>query len=92
MLFFGGGADKTEELTFTSSTFARNGGTLLTDTISGSIMPYVIFNHNLGKKPSISVEQEGSPGQVAMMPVKYINNNTVRVYFTGTTSGKIYAN
>jgi hypothetical protein len=26
------------------------------------------------------------------MPVKYINNNTVRVYFTGTTSGKIYAN
>ena len=92
IVVFGGGADKTEELTFTSSTFARNGGTLLTDTISGSIMPYVIFNHNLGKKPSISVEQEGSPGQVAMMPVKYINNNTVRVYFTGTTSGKIYAN
>tara|TARA_R100001510_G_C7602754_1_gene168823 strand:+ start:211 stop:960 length:750 start_codon:yes stop_codon:yes gene_type:complete len=89
---FGGGADKTQELTFTSSSFARSGGSLLTETISGSSMPYVIFDHNLGKKPSISVEQEGSPGQVAMMPVKYINNNTVRVYFTGTTSGKIYAN
>ena len=89
---FGGGSDKTEELTFTSSTFARSGGSLLTETISGSVMPYVIFNHNLNKKPSITVEQEGSPGQVAMMPVKYINNNTVRVYFTGTTSGVIYAN
>ena len=89
---FGGGADKTQELTFTSSTFARSGGNLLTETISGSAMAYVVFNHNLGKKPSISVEQEGSPGQIAMMPVKYINNNTVRVYFTGTTSGKIYAN
>tara|TARA_B100000902_G_scaffold379486_1_gene413858 strand:- start:1528 stop:2289 length:762 start_codon:yes stop_codon:yes gene_type:complete len=89
---FGGGADKNTELTFTSSSFATSSGNLLTDTISGSAMPYVIFNHNLGKKPSISVEQEGSPGQVAMMPVKYINNNTVRVYFTGTTSGVIYAN
>lgn len=89
---FGGGADKTQELTFTSSNFATSGGSLLTETISGSAMPYVIFNHNLNKKPSITVEQEGSPGQIAMMPVKYINNNTVRVYFTGTTSGKIYAN
>ena len=89
---FGGGADKTSELVFTSSSFASSGGSLLTETINGSSMPYVVFNHNLGKKPSISVEQEGSPGQVAMMPVKYINNNTVRVYFTGTTSGKIYAN
>ena len=89
---FGGGADKTQELTFTSSSFATSSGSLLTETISGSAMPYVVFNHNLNKKPSISVEQEGSPGQIAMMPVKYINNNTVRVYFTGTTSGVIYAN
>lgn len=89
---FGGGADKTSELVFTSSSFASSGGSLLTETINGSSMPYVVFNHNLGKKPSISVEQEGSPGQVALMPVKYINNSTVRVYFTGTTSGKIYAN
>lgn len=89
---FGGGADKTSELVFTSSSFASSGGSLLTETINGSSMPYVVFNHNLGKKPSISVEQEGSPGQVALMPIKYINNSTVRVYFTGTTSGKIYAN
>lgn len=86
------GGDKTGELVFTSSSFATSGGSLLTETINGSSMPYVVFNHNLGKKPSISVEQEGSPGQVALMPVKYINNSTVRVYFTGTTSGKIYAN
>lgn len=89
---FGGGADKASELVFSSSSFATSGGSLLTETINGSSMPYVVFNHNLGKKPSISVEQEGSPGQVALMPVKYINNSTVRVYFTGTTSGKIYAN
>ena len=88
----GGGADKSTELVFTSSSFATSGGSLLTETINGSSMPYVVFNHNLGKKPAISVEQEGSPGQVALMPVKYINNSTVRVYFTGTTSGKIYAN
>ena len=88
----GGGADKSTELVFTSSSFATSGGSLLTETINGSSMPYVVFNHNLGKKPAISVEQEGSPGQVALMPVKYMNNSTVRVYFTGTTSGKIYAN
>ena len=89
---FGGGADKASELVFTSSSFATSNGSLLTETINGSSMPYVVFDHNLGKKPAISVEQEGSPGQVALMPVKYINNSTVRVYFTGTTSGKIYAN
>ena len=90
--FAKGQADKTNELIFTSNTFATDDGALLYENINGSSMPYIVFSHNLSKKPSISVEQEGSPGQIAMMPIKYIDNNTVRVYFTGTTSGKIYAN
>ena len=86
------GGDKTKELEFNSNTFSKTGGSLNFETINGSNMCYIDFTHNLDKKASISVEQEGSPGQLAMMPVKYINNNTVRVYFTGTTSGKVYAN
>jgi len=86
------GGDKSNSIEFTSGDFARSGGSLLSEVINGSTMNYIIWDHYLGKYPSISVEQEGSPGQLAMMPVKHINNNTVRVYFTGTTSGKIYAN
>ena len=89
---FSGGADKHEELEFTSSTFVRVAGDLQFETINGSNMCYIDFEHKLNKKPSISAEQEGSPGQVALMPVKYIDNNKVRVYFGGTTSGKIFAN
>ena len=55
-------------------------------------MRYVQWSHNLSKRPSITVAESGSPEQVAHVPVKYINDNTVKVYFTGTTSGKIYAN
>jgi hypothetical protein len=55
-------------------------------------MKYVDFQHDLAKRPSITVAESGSPEQVAHVPVKYINDNKVRVYFTGTTSGKIYAN
>ena len=89
---FSGGEDKHEELEFTSSTFVRVAGDLQFETINGSNMCYIDFEHKLNKKPSISAEQEGSPGQVALMPVKYIDNNKVRVYFGGTTSGKIFAN
>ena len=86
------GADAHKELIFTASTFVRVNGALQFETINGSSMCYIDFEHNLSKFPSISAEQEGSPGQVALMPVKYINNNKVRVYFGGTTSGKIFAN
>ena len=79
-------------LVITSSNFVTVGGSLQFETINGSSMCYIDFEHNLNKKPSVTVEQEGSPGQIAMMPVKYINNNKVRVYFGGTTSGKIFAN
>jgi hypothetical protein len=85
-------SDKHVELQFANSNFVRVNGALQFETINGSNMCYIDFEHNLGKKPAISAEQEGSPGQVAMMPVKYINNNKVRIYFTGTTSGKIFAN
>ena len=82
----GGGADKNDTLSFTASDF---GGT---ETVSGSSMQYLDFTHNLGKKPAITVTEQGSPNEVCLVPVKYINNNTVRVYFTGTTSGTIFAN
>ena len=86
------GADKHKELVFNSNTFVKVDGALQFETINGSSMCYIDFEHNLSKKPSVTAEQEGSPGQVAMMPVKYINDNKVRVYFGGTTSGKIFAN
>ena len=91
------GADKHTALTFTSSSFAsttdsEGNVTHLTENINGSTMKYVDFQHDLSKRPSITVAESGSPEQVAHVPVKYINDNKVRVYFTGTTSGKIYAN
>lgn len=91
------GADKHAALTFTSSNFASTTDsdgnvTHLTESINGSTMKYVDFQHDLAKRPSITVAESGSPEQVAHVPVKYINDNKVRVYFTGTTSGKIYAN
>ena len=91
------GADKHAALTFTSSNFAsttdsEGNVTHLTESINGSTMKYVDFQHDLAKRPSITVAESGSPEQVAHVPVKYINDNKVRVYFTGTTSGKIYAN
>ena len=89
---YAAGADKHKELVFNANTFVKVNGALQFETINGSNMCYIDFEHNLNKKPSITAEQEGSPGQIAMMPVKYINDNKVRVYFGGTTSGKIFAN
>ena len=83
---FGGGADKNDTLSFSASDFDG------TETVSGSSMAYIDFSHNLGKKPAITVTEQGSPNEVCLVPVKYINNNTVRVYFTGTTSGTVFAN
>ena len=62
------------------------------ETLSGVTMKYFDFTHNLGKKPAITVTESGSADQVAFVPVKYINNNTARVYFTGKTNGIVYAN
>ena len=87
IISIGGGSDKQAVLTFDSSNFAAD-----PETINGSSMRYVEWSHNLSKRPSITVAESGSPEQVAHVPVKYINDNTVKVYFTGTTSGKIYAN
>jgi hypothetical protein len=87
IISIGGGSDKQAVLTFDSNNFATD-----PETINGSSMRYVEWSHNLNKRPSITVAESGSPEQVAHVPVKYINDNTVKVYFTGTTSGKIYAN
>lgn len=89
---FGGGADKHTELAFTTSTFVDGSGNDQEETLSGVTMKYFDFTHNLGKKPAITVTEVGSADQVAFVPVKYINNNTARVYFTGKTNGKVYAN
>lgn len=89
---FGGGADKHTELTFTTTTFVDENGDDQEETLSGVTMKYFDFSHNLGKKPAITVTESGSADQVAFVPVKYINNNTARVYFTGKTNGIVYAN
>ena len=87
IISIGGGADKTAVLSFDNTNFAAGN-----DTINGSSMRYVEWSHNLNKRPSITVAESGSPEQAAYVPVKYINDNKVRVYFNGLTSGKIYAN
>ena len=79
--------DKHKELSFTTNTFEAD-----TEVINGSTMRYFDFTHNLNKYPAITATEVGSEDQVAYVPVKYINKNTVRVYFTGITNGKIYAN
>ncbi len=55
-------------------------------------MKYIDWAHNLGKYPSITVTEAFSTTGMGFVPVKYINASTVRVYFTGTTNGVIYAN
>lgn len=92
IVVFGGGGDKHTELSFTTSTFVDGSGNDQEETLSGVTMKYFDFSHNLGKKPAITVTEVGSADQVAFVPVKYINNNTARVYFTGKTNGKVYAN
>ena len=79
--------DKHKELNFTTNTFEAG-----TEVINGSTMRYFDFTHNLDKYPAITATEVGSEDQVANVPVKYLNTNTVRVYFTGVTNGKLYAN
>lgn len=80
-------ADRRATLAFTTSTFEAD-----PEVINGSSMYYFDFTHNLSKYPSIMVTESGSPDQLCMVPIKYIDNNTVRVYFRSKTSGNVYAN
>ena len=93
----GGGSDKHAVLSFDATNFAtttdqQGNVTLLEEAINGSTMKYVNWRHDLSKRPSITVAESGSPEQIAHVPIKYIDDNNVRVYFNGTTGGKIYAN
>ena len=56
IISIGGGADKTAQVAnFTAATFKRDeNNALVYETINGSSMVYIEFNHNLGKKPAIS--------------------------------------
>jgi len=81
--------DKHDSLIFTSQTFGSPANTELFD---GVTYVYLDFQHNLGKYPSVTVTEGSNPDRVCFVPVKYIDNNTVRVYFRGTTSGTIYVN
>ena len=92
IISIGGGADKNDFINFSTTTFVDEDGNDQTETLSGVTYFYFNFDHNLGKKPSITVTEAGSPDVKAFVPVKYINDNRVRVYFTGKTNGKVYAN
>jgi hypothetical protein len=80
-------SDKRAVFQFTTNTFAP-----ARENLSGELLWYFDFEHNLNKYPSIMVTESGSPDQFCMVPVKYIDANSVRVYFKGKTSGKVYAN
>ena len=83
--------DKSTSLTFSPPNFAGHPD-LSEDTVNGSTMNYIDWSHNLNKYPSITVTEAFSTTGVGFVPYKYINTNTVRVYFHGGTNGKIYAN
>lgn len=92
IVFGGGGGDKNHSLTFTTATFLDGSNNDQTEALDGVTYFYFDFTHNLGKKPSITVTEAGSPNIRAFVPIKYINDNAVRVYFTGKTNGEVYAN
>lgn len=80
-------SDRRADLEFTTNTFEP-----VRENLNGEPLWYFDFIHNLDKYPSIMVTESGSPEQFCMVPVKYIDTNTVRVYFKGKTSGKVHAN
>ena len=80
-------SDRRADFQFTTSTFAPS-----QEVLGNESLWYFDFTHNLDKYPSIMVTESGSPDQFCMVPVKYIDTNTVRVYFKSKTSGKVHAN
>ena len=83
--------DKSKSLTFSPTDFAGH-PSLSTETVNGSTMNYIDWEHGLNKYPSITVTEAFSTTGVGFVPYKYIDSNKVRVYFHGGTNGKIYAN
>ena len=49
-----------------------------------------VINHNLNKKPSITIVD--SSGNVVEGAEKYIDENTVEIYFNGAFKGEAYLN
>lgn len=49
-----------------------------------------IITHNLNRKPSITVVDSG--GTVVYGEYTYIDNNTIKITFNATFSGKAYLN
>lgn len=80
-------SDRRADFQFTTNSFAPT-----QEVLGNESLWYFDFAHNLGKYPSIMVTESGSPDQFCMVPVKYIDTNTVRVYFKAKTSGKVHAN
>lgn len=80
-------SDRRADLEFTTNSYAPT-----QEDVAGELLWYIDFNHNLEKYPSITVTESGSSDQFCIVPVKYIDNNTTRIYFKSKTSGKIYAN
>lgn len=49
-----------------------------------------VINHNLNKKPSITIVD--SADNVVEGAEKYIDNNTIEIYFNGAFKGRAYLN
>lgn len=81
--------DKHDSLSFTTSTFGTPANE---ETFDGVTYKYFDFVHNLDKYPAVTVTETSNPDRICYVPIKYIDNNTVRVYFRGVTSGTVYVN
>ena len=67
--------------TITSTTYVHEQG-IASDTW--------VINHNLNKRPSITIVD--SADNVVEGAEKYIDNNTIEIYFNGAFKGKAYLN
>lgn len=81
--------DKHDSLSFTTATFGTPANE---ETFDGVTYKYFDFVHNLEKFPAVTVTETSNPDRICYVPIKYIDNNTVRVYFRGVTSGTVYVN
>ncbi len=81
--------DKHDSLSFTTATFGTPANE---ETFDGVTYKYFDFVHNLEKYPAVTVTETSNPDRICYVPIKYIDNNTVRVYFRGVTSGTVYVN
>lgn len=90
-----------ENYTIQPKTFNKNGDIISISTPINIKRSYVhkqdsaskewIINHNLGKHPSVTTVEDRY-GHGIIGEVEYVDENTIKIYFSAETAGKAYLN